>query len=71
MAVKNKLIGLILIILGALPFLLKIESIGTLFEEGKALSFIAPGGIIYQIAIIALGVLLIWRMRTRVETVPR
>ena len=69
MQIKEKLIGIILIILGALPFLLKIESISTFFTENKILSFFAPGEIIYQIVIIILGALLIWRIQPRVESI--
>ena len=63
MNLKEKLIGIILIILGALPFLLKIEKISSWFTTNKILSFLSPGEIIYQIIIILLGILLIWRVR--------
>ena len=36
---RVKLIGFIIIILGALPFLLKIDSIGAFFAKYKFLSF--------------------------------
>lgn len=68
MAMKNKLIGLILIILGIFPFLLKIESIATAFEKYTFLSYLAPGEILYQIIIIALGAWLIWTLKPRVES---
>jgi len=68
MRVKEKLIGIILVVLGALPFLLKIEKIGTAFTTNKVLSYIAPGEWIYQIIIIILGVLLIWTIRSRLES---
>jgi len=67
--IKNKFIGLILIIIGILPFLLKIESIATSVEKYTFLSYIVPGEIVYQIIIIGLGVLLIWTVRPRI--VPR
>ena len=59
MGFKEKLIGGILIIIGALPFLLKIKSISNLFTKNKVLSYIMPGEIIYQLIIIFLGILLI------------
>jgi hypothetical protein len=68
MAMKNKLVGLILIIIGILPFLLKIESISAALAKYTFLSYLAPGEIVYQIIIICLGVLLIWTVRPRVQT---
>jgi hypothetical protein len=64
--IKNKLIGLILIIIGILPFLLKIENIATSFEKYTFLSYLVPGELIYQVIIIGLGVLLIWTVRPRI-----
>jgi len=69
MAFKEKVIGLVLIILGVFPFLLKIKSIGDSFAKYSFLSYIMPGEIVYQIIIIVLGVLLIWRRRARVERI--
>jgi len=66
MAIKEKLIGIILIIVGALPFLLQIESVNQSLPA-DILSYLAPGEIVYQIVIIALGVWLILRVRPRVE----
>jgi len=64
MALKEKFIGLILIVLGVLPFLLKIEKINSVFSK---ISFLIPGEIVYQIIIIILGILLIWKLKTRPE----
>jgi hypothetical protein len=63
MQIKEKIIGILLILLGALPFLLKINTISTWFTANKFLSFFSPGGIVYQIIIIILGILLIWTVR--------
>jgi len=71
MAMKEKLIGLILIIIGILPFLLKIQSIATSVEKYKLMSYLVPGEIVYQIIIIILGVLLIWTVKPRVENYRR
>jgi len=68
MPIKEKLLGLILIIIGALPFLLKIDRIAAFFAKYKFLSYIVPGEIIYQIILIVIGILLIWRIRPRIET---
>lgn len=68
MKLKEKLIGIILIVLGALPFLLKIERIGTTFSTNKILSYIAPGDWIYQIIIIILGISLVLTLRHRIES---
>lgn len=56
MTAKGRIIGLVLIIVGALPFLLKVEAINSMI--GKY-TFLLPGEIIYQAIIIVLGVLLI------------
>lgn len=69
MGAKEKLIGFILIAAGILPFAIKIQAIGDLFTTNQILSYILPGEIAYQIIIIALGVLLIWRMKPRIERV--
>ncbi len=61
MTFKEKIVGVILIILGALPFLLKIESIGKAFEGA---TWILPGGLVYQIVIVVLGITLLFRKRT-------
>jgi hypothetical protein len=67
MAAKEKIIGLVLILLGAWPFLLKIEAVGSFFSQYKFLEVLTPGEIVYQIVLIVLGVLLIWRIKSRVE----
>ena len=60
MTAKEKLIGIVLIVIGALPFLLKIKAVGDVIGSYK---WILPGEIIYQIVLIVLGVLLIWTKR--------
>jgi len=64
MAFKEKLVGILLIIVGVLPFLLKIEALNTAI--GKY-TWLLPGGIVYQAVIVVLGVALIWRKRPRLE----
>lgn len=68
MTMKNKLIGLILIIIGILPFLLKIQSIAKSVEKYTFLSYLVPGEIVYQIIIVVLGAWLIWTVKPRVQT---
>lgn len=60
---KYKLIGFLVIIMGALPFLLKIKP----FSDIKILSYLIPGSTIYQVILIVLGVLLIWTMQPRMQ----
>jgi len=67
MPLKEKTIGLLLIIIGALPFLLKIQAIGDFFDKYSFLSYLTPGEVIYQLIIIALGVLLIWTLKAKVR----
>lgn len=69
MGLKEKLIGVILILLGALPFLLKIKSISKFFEGNIILSFIIPGEIVYQLLIIIFGILLIWTIKPKLQMV--
>ena len=67
MAFKEKVIGLVLIILGVWPFVLKIDAIDKFFASYAFLKWLTPGEILYQIIIILLGVLLIWRIKSKVE----
>ncbi len=67
MAIKEKLIGLVLIIVGAWPFLLKINLIGNFFSQYKFLEVMTPGEIIYQTIVIILGIMLLWKLKTRAE----
>jgi len=68
MPIKEKFLGGVLIIIGAMPFLLKIQKIADFFAKYKFLSTIAPGNWIYQIIIILIGVLLIWKIKPKFET---
>jgi len=65
--IKQKLIGILIITIGALPFLLMIDSISAFFTQYSFLSFIMPGEIGYQVIIILLGVWLMFRIKSRVE----
>jgi hypothetical protein len=67
MAFKEKVIGLILILLGAWPFVLKIEAVKNYFAAYTFLEILTPGEIVYQLAVIVLGVLLIWNVKTRMQ----
>jgi len=67
MKIKEKIIGIAIILLGVLPFLLKIEKIGTIFTANKFISYLSPGGIIYQGIIIILGIVLILSVRTGLD----
>ena len=68
MPLKEKLFGMLLIIIGALPLLLKIGAVGDFFAKYKFLSYLVPGEIIYQLVLIIIGGLLIWKVRPRFET---
>lgn len=67
MAFKEKLIGILLVLIGLLPFLLKIKAVGDFFTKYTFLSYFAPGEIVYQIIIVVLGVLLLWRIKAKFE----
>jgi hypothetical protein len=61
MGAKEKLIGIILIIVGAFPLLMKITSFSDLLKQYSSfISYITIDSYIYPIIIIVLGVLLIY-----------
>lgn len=66
---KEKVIGLVLIVLGVWPFLLKIRAVGDYFAQYGFLTALTPGEIVYQVAIIVLGLALIWTIKPKVQTV--
>ena len=70
MGIKEKTIGILLILLGAWPFLLKIEKIGTFFAQYKFLEILTPGEIVFQIVLVLLGILLIFRRKKVIEARP-
>ena len=63
MLIKAKLAGIFLVIIGALPFLFKMERFSSILNKYGFLSFILPGGIGYQVLIIAVGVWLFWKVK--------
>jgi hypothetical protein len=65
MGLRNKLIGFILILLGVWPFLLKIDAVEEFFSSVKFLEMLTPGEVVFQVVLIILGILLIWRVRPR------
>jgi len=65
--IKQKFIGLVLIVLGALPFLLQVSAINDFFETYVALAFFMPGEIGYQILIVLLGFWLLIKLKPKVE----
>jgi len=66
MGFKEKLIGLILVFLGVLPWLLKIESINE--SIGKYAT--SPGTGMYQTIIIILGLFLLVKIKPKVHIEP-
>jgi len=68
MAIQDKFIGIILVVLGALPFLLKIEKINGIVGN---YTWILPGEYVYQIAIIILGLLLLIQVKPKVHVERR
>ena len=68
MAFKEKVIGLILILLGAWPFLLKVETIGSFFSSYSFLEVLTPGEVIYQVALVVLGVMLLVSLKAKVAS---
>ena len=71
MPLKEKVIGLIIVIFGALPFLTNIPQITGAIEKYAFLKTIVPGSLPYQIIIIALGISLIWTLKPQVRVRAR
>lgn len=57
---KEKVIGIIVVFLGLLPFLIRIPKIA---EKIGDISAYSPGTIIYQVVLIILGILLIYEKK--------
>ena len=65
MGAKEKLIGIVLILLGALPLLLKVEKINEVIGQ---YTFLLPGELLYQIIIVVIGALLLFKfIKVRTE----
>jgi hypothetical protein len=62
---KEKLVGILLIIVGAFPLLMNVKSISDSLSKYSFVSYLTAGGYIYQIIIIVLAVLLLWSPRPR------
>lgn len=65
MGAKEKLIGIILVIVGAFPLLMNITSVSDSLKQYAFISYLMAGQPIYQIIIIILGVLLLWSPKAR------
>ena len=67
MTAKEKIIGLVLIVMGLWPMLVKIEAIANAVAKQAWLSHIIPAQVsyVYQAILIVLGVLLLWRRNKR------
>ncbi|MDD5193346.1 MAG: hypothetical protein PHF67_02050 [Candidatus Nanoarchaeia archaeon] len=65
MAFKQKIIGFLLVLIGILPFLLKLDYITSYFSKYTFLPYLAPGDIFYQAIIILLGILLVVEFNPR------
>ena len=70
MSGKEKLVGIIIILAGAFPLLMKLESFSTLITKYPFLSYVQAGEPVYQIIIILLGVLLLWTPKQKMYGYP-
>ena len=66
---RGKIVGMLLILIGTWPFLLKMEKIGEFFSSYKFLEYLVPGEMVYQVILILFGVLLLWRVRVVAEPI--
>jgi len=62
---KEKLVGIILLVVGAFPLLLKIKSVSDSLSQYAFLQYLSPDAYIYPIVIIILGALLLYTPRPR------
>ena len=65
MGAKEKLVGIILLIVGAFPLLMNITSVSDSLKQYTFISYLMAGQPIYQIILIILGILLLWSPRPR------
>lgn len=61
MSLKEKIIGVLLIIVGVVPLLLKIPSL----KDNQYLNYLIPGDIIYQAILIILGIILLYSIQVK------
>lgn len=64
---KEKIVGILLLIIGAFPLIMMIESVQTSLSQYEFLSYLIPGepAILYQVIIILLGIMLFWSNKPR------
>ncbi|MBS3075254.1 hypothetical protein J4429_02225 [Candidatus Pacearchaeota archaeon] len=60
---KQKIVGILLIIVGAFPLINAIKPIAEYFSKYPWLSYFNGGGAVYQFVIIALGIVLVFEGR--------
>ncbi len=70
MSAKSGLVGIIIIIVGAFPLLLNINSIKNSLAPYAFLSYVQAGQPVYQIVLILLGVFLLWNPKPNVYGYP-
>ena len=70
MGAKEKLVGIILLIVGIFPLLMNITSISDSLKQYTFISYLNAGGYIYQIVLIILGVLLLYTPRPNAYPYP-
>lgn len=63
MRVKYKFIGILIILMGIFPLIMNVKPIADSFLKYPLLSYLTPGGVVYQFVIILLGILLVWEGR--------
>jgi hypothetical protein len=68
---KEKLVGILLIIVGAFPLFMNVKSISDSLSKYSFITYLAAGGYVYQIIIIVLAVLLLYTPRPRTYYPPR
>ena len=67
MGLKEKVIGILLIVVGAWPFLLMIEAVNEIIADWGLVNALTPGEIAYQVIVILLGVLLLISLKPRMQ----
>ena len=68
---KEKLVGIIIIIIGAFPLLMNIESFANSLKQYTFMTYLMAGQPVYQIILILLGVLLLYSPKPKGYPYPR
>ena len=67
MGFKEKIVGVLIVVMGAWPFILMITSVKDFVTRNPLLNYLSPGQPAYQIILIVLGAFLLWSPKPRMQ----